>query len=86
MTDRVDWLPIAIVNEDGVSAQKALEDPEIRMIINIPQGFTGQISNLSGKAELRYLVNESNPQMVSNVMRKSSRTLQVTAYPQTSKS
>lgn len=92
VTDRVDRLPIAIVNEDGASAKpiadgiagslqfvtrqdftlkeahKALEDREIRMIINIPQGFTGQISNPSGKAELRYLVNESNPQMVSNVM------------------
>jgi YhgE/Pip-like protein len=92
VTDRVDRLPIAIVNEDGADAQpiaegiagslqfvtkqdftlkeaqKALEDRKIRMIINIPQGFTGQISNPSAKAELRYLVNESNPQMVSNVM------------------
>ncbi|MDH6373821.1 hypothetical protein CA600_26475 [Paenibacillus sp. VTT E-133280] len=92
VTDRVDRLPIAIVNEDGANAQpiaegiagslqfvtkqdftlkeaqKELENRKIRMIINIPQGFTGQISNPSTKAELRYLVNESNPQMVSNVM------------------
>jgi uncharacterized phage infection (PIP) family protein YhgE len=92
VTDRVDRLPIAIVNEDGASAQPvvdgiagslqfvtrqdltlsdaqdALEHREIRMIINIPQGFTQQISNPSASTELRYLVNESNPQMVSNVM------------------
>ncbi|MEK5278690.1 MULTISPECIES: YhgE/Pip domain-containing protein [Paenibacillus] len=92
VTDRVDQLPIAIVNEDGTNAQpivdgiagslqfvtrqdlqlenakEALEHREIRMIINIPQGFTGQISNPSAKTELHYFLNESNPQMVSNVM------------------
>lgn len=92
VTDRVDRLPIAIVNEDGAAAQDvvkgiagslkfetrvdlslkdandALEQRQIRMIINIPQGFTGLVSDLSGKPEIHYLVNESNPQMVSNVM------------------
>lgn len=92
VTDRVDRLPIAIVNEDGAAAQSvvngiasslkfkttqdlsledakdALEHRKIRMIISIPQGFTGLVSDLSRNAEIRYLVNESNPQMVSNVM------------------
>lgn len=101
VTDRVDRLPIAIVNEDGTSAQSIvsgiadslkfetrqdlslkdakdkLEHRQIRMIINIPQGFTGHISNFSGKPEIHYLVNESNPQMVSNVMQ--SVALKVTA-------
>ncbi|WP_195724277.1 YhgE/Pip domain-containing protein [Paenibacillus monticola] len=49
-------------------AKDALESREIRLIINIPQGFTGQISDPSGHAEIRYFLNESNPQMVSNVM------------------
>ena len=92
VTDRVNQMPIAIVNEDGTAgeaiasgissslkfqlesgltlqeAQDAMDRREIRMIIDIPAGFTGGLSNPAEKVQLNYLINQSNPQMVSNVM------------------
>ncbi|OKP97646.1 YhgE/Pip domain-containing protein [Paenibacillus sp. P46E] len=92
VSDRVNQMSIAIVNEDGTAAQPiidgissslkfrletdltlqeakdAMNRRDIRMIINIPQGFTKQLSNPEEQAELDYLINQSNPQMVSNAM------------------
>jgi uncharacterized phage infection (PIP) family protein YhgE len=92
VTDRVDQLPIAIINEDGsaaqtitdhisaslkfeqvsnlslAEAQDQLEHRKIRMIIQLPEGFTASLGDLSAEAKIRYILNESNPQMVTNVM------------------
>ncbi|MCL6459000.1 MAG: ABC transporter permease [Gorillibacterium sp.] len=109
VTDRVDQLPIAIVNEDGAAGQlitdgiagslkfqtdkkltlneakDALEKREIRMIINIPQGFTSMIHDPSQSANIRYFVNESNPQMVTNVMETAANQITMAVNAQTSK-
>lgn len=92
VTDRVDQLPIAIVNGDGSAAQSIADNisaslnfeqvkglslaeaqdrlghRSLRMIIELPQGFTASLSEPSSGAKIRYYLNESNPQMVSNVM------------------
>lgn len=92
VTDRVDQLPIAIVNNDGSAAQSnadrissslhftqmkgltlaqaqdQLTHRSLRMIIELPQGFTASLNDLSANPEIRYYLNGSNPQMVANVM------------------
>lgn len=49
-------------------AQDRLGHRSLRMIIELPQGFTASLSEPSSGAKIRYYLNESNPQMVSNVM------------------
>ncbi|MFC3749121.1 YhgE/Pip domain-containing protein [Paenibacillus sp. GCM10012306] len=49
-------------------AQNDLEHRRLRFIIHLPQGFTSQLSDPYATAKVNYILNESNPQMVSSVM------------------
>lgn len=57
--------------ENGLTlqeAQAAMDRRDIRMIIDIPEGFTSGLTTPAAHVQLNYLINQSNPQMVSNVM------------------
>ncbi|WP_322923443.1 YhgE/Pip domain-containing protein [Paenibacillus campi] len=91
ITDRLDHLSVAIVNEDQTfgeqivqglngklpvhvetgltmeQAQQQLQDRHIQMIVQIPTDF-GKMVTSANPAQLHYLVNESNPVMIKNMM------------------
>jgi uncharacterized phage infection (PIP) family protein YhgE len=50
-------------------AQNELEHRSVRSIIHIPQGFTAQLGDPSATANVHYILNESNPQMVGSIMK-----------------
>lgn len=49
-------------------AQAAMEKRDIRMIIQIPSGFSSRLGGSLEKVELNYFISQANPQMVANVM------------------
>ncbi|WP_339844209.1 ABC transporter permease [Paenibacillus sp. FSL W7-1088] len=63
-------LPFKVVtNESLVQAKTGLEDRDIHMIIRIPGDFTEELSEQGGKAQLQYLINESNPTTITSSMK-----------------
>ncbi len=91
ITDRLNNLHVAIVNEDTVlgeqivnglqgklpvqlqtnltmeQAQQQLQNRELQMIVEIPADFSDKVTS-ADPAQLHYLVNESNPVMIKNMM------------------
>jgi len=63
-------LPFKVVtNESLEQAKTGLEDRDIHMIIRIPGDFTEKLSEQDGKAQLQYLINESNPTTITSSMK-----------------
>lgn len=63
-------LPFKVVtNESLEQAKTGLEDRDIHMIIRIPGDFTEKLSVQDGKAQLQYLINESNPTTITSSMK-----------------
>ncbi|MGC5773093.1 YhgE/Pip domain-containing protein [Paenibacillus pabuli] len=63
-------LPFTVVtNESLEQAKTGLEDRDIHMIIRIPGDFTEKLSEQGGKAQLQYLINESNPTTITSSMK-----------------
>ncbi len=91
ITDRLNQLSVAVVNEDKAfgdevvnglngklpvqlktgltmeQAQQELQARDIQMIVEIPADFGTTITS-TNPAQLHYLVNESNPVMIKNMM------------------
>ncbi len=91
ITDRLNQLSVAVVNEDQTfgeqvvnglngklpvqlkmgltmeQAQQQLQARDIQMIVEIPADFGATITS-TNPAQLHYLVNESNPVMIKNMM------------------
>ena len=91
ITDRLQNLSVAVVNEDPTygqqiieglqgkvpvqlktaltldQAQQQLQQREVQMIIQIPADFGNSIQS-ANPAQLHYLINESNPVMIKNMM------------------
>ncbi|MEW4371144.1 YhgE/Pip domain-containing protein [Paenibacillus kandeliae] len=91
ITDRLQNLSVAVVNEDPTygqqiieglqrkvpvqlktgltldQAQQQLQQREVQMIIQIPADFGSSIQS-ANPAQLHYLINESNPVMIKNMM------------------
>ncbi|ANY67540.1 ABC transporter [Paenibacillus sp. BIHB 4019] len=92
VTDRIDKLHIAVVNEDQqfgtqiagslvsslpfqMSQPSSLEDAkqqlnarELQMIIYFPADFTQKAMAADGKADIGYIINESNPALIKSIM------------------
>ncbi|MGG4143902.1 ABC transporter permease [Paenibacillus algorifonticola] len=92
VTDRIDKLHIAVVNEDQqfgtqiagslvsslpfqMSQPSSLEDAkqqlnarELQMIIYFPADFTQKAMAANGKADIGYIINESNPALIKSIM------------------
>ncbi|WP_255247753.1 YhgE/Pip domain-containing protein [Paenibacillus sp. 7523-1] len=63
-------LPFHIVTDESLEqAKTGLEDRDIHMVIRIPGDFTEKLSEQSGKAQLEYLINESNPTTITSSMK-----------------
>ena len=63
-------LPFNIVTDESLEqAKTGLEDRDIHMVIRIPGDFTEKLSEQSGKAQLEYLINESNPTTITSSMK-----------------
>ncbi|MFD1884716.1 YhgE/Pip domain-containing protein [Paenibacillus wenxiniae] len=91
ITDRLNQLSVAVVNEDSTfgeqvvnglngklpvqlktgltmeQAQQQLQARDIQMIVDIPADFGATITSTK-PAQIHYLVNESNPVMIKNMM------------------
>ncbi|WP_411344821.1 YhgE/Pip domain-containing protein [Paenibacillus sp. WLX1005] len=91
ITDRLQNLSVAVVNEDPTygqqiieglqgklpvqlkteltldQAKQQLQDREVQMIIQIPSDFGTSVQS-ANPAQLHYLINESNPVMIKNMM------------------
>lgn len=92
VTDNVNQLKIALVNEDsglGVQiaqqlagslpfqlvkessldqAQSKLNAREVQMVLHLPADFSKQLQAQGQQAEIRYMINESNPALIKNIM------------------
>ncbi|WP_339278915.1 ABC transporter permease [Paenibacillus sp. FSL W8-1187] len=74
----VQQLPFRMEQSDSLAAaRQELDEREVQMVVHIPADFTASVSDPQGKASLHYLLNESNPVMIKNVM--SSVAAQITA-------
>ncbi|QJC53676.1 ABC transporter permease [Paenibacillus albicereus] len=74
----VQQLPFRMEQADSLAAaRQELDEREVQMVVHIPADFTASVSDPQGKASLHYLLNESNPVMIKNVM--SSVASQITA-------
>jgi Predicted membrane protein len=70
-------LPVTTVTLDSQEqALKQLNDRELHMVVTIPADFSQSAAAMDGSAKLTYSINESNPQMIKNVM--SSIAVQIT--------
>lgn len=49
-------------------AQKRLNDRDVQMVVHIPQGFSEKLANPDAKVQIDFLLNGSNPAMVSSSM------------------
>lgn len=49
-------------------AQKRLNDRDVQMVVHIPQDFSEKLANPDGKVQIDFLLNGSNPAMVSSSM------------------
>lgn len=70
-------LPVTTVTLDSQDqALKQLNDRKLQMVVTIPEDFSQSAAAKDGSAKLIYSINESNPQMIKNVM--SSIAVQIT--------
>ncbi|MFC5701857.1 YhgE/Pip domain-containing protein [Cohnella faecalis] len=53
---------------DSQSAEHALNERELQMVIRIPAAFSADVATPDKKAELEYLLNESNPATIKSMM------------------
>lgn len=65
-------------------AQARLDAREVQMVIDIPQGFTSQLSTPGGQAVISYTINEANPVTVKSIMSNAAASITATVNAQAS--
>lgn len=63
-------LPFDMVRATSLEeARELLDNRELQMVVHIPADFSRQVSDTAGQGQLRYYINESNPALITSMMK-----------------